>query len=335
MKMYKFLSAVVACIAITANVFAADEATYPEADVENLSNFEITTISGEEITLDYGMNFKYDPELDPSGTAFDEYHVDYEITFSEDTVAVLAGCYGEWESGSWIAIKSDDPSVSIGPINNMGFKFEKGKTYRVLYDCAGAADPENEVYASYTVPYQMIKDIVKEFACGLKFGSNTVDGTTVELKLCMYDPEDEGVAGTGVQIGDAVTYTYERTEPMAINTTSDYGYYAEAYDAEPTGGAVSFNAVYNHTDEVEEVGMYLYATGETTKQAFVNTTDVEAMMNGEFNSLVDGIPAEALDEVFIAMPYVVVDGEVITGELCVVDDVTAGKWLGAANAQII
>lgn len=336
MKLHKILSVLVACIAISTNAFAADEAAYPKATIEELTNTEILTNVGDKFNLDYGVSFTYDATQDQSGTTYDEFNVDYEITFSEDVVAILAGSYGAYSNGAWIAIKSNNPGESIGPINYMGFKFEKGKTYRVVYDCLGTADVDNK-YQSHTVSYSMIKELVKTFSCGVKFNENTPDNTQVTVQLCMYDnTTDDGSVGNGVTIGEAVTYTYETAEEEAITTTADYGYYAEAADAEPTGGAVSFNSVYNNFETVKptEIGMYLYATGDATKQAFVNAADVSAMENGEFNALISNIPAEALNEVFIAMPYVIVDGEVITGTLCTVDGITAGKWLGvAADAQ--
>ncbi len=116
--------------------------------------------------------------------------------------------------------------------------------------------------------------------------------------------------------------------------SADAGYYAESAEAESKVGAISFNAEIENFDEIEieSFGFYVYNEGKVEK-ANVISTDVQLLKDndGKINLVIGNIPAENFASKVLALPYVVVNGETIIGEICTFCVNESLKWLGEAK----
>ena len=215
---------------------------------------DLPTASFEKIAVPAGMDLDYAARFvatdDSLNLKYENYHVDFELTLSNDATVVLAGQYDSW-SKDWITLVHPDYETDV--FTKEGTKIEGNKPFRVCYDGLGGGfaelskieNPEltdkevQDIQDGFVFSYRMIYNTVKSFNCGIKFAEGTPNGTTATLKLFLYEknwPDDDEVTGdianggdnekldeNGVkyQIGKTITYTYETFEPEATATDAE------------------------------------------------------------------------------------------------------------------
>lgn len=172
----------------------------PEAGVEYICN---KTIRDEDnFTLQFGMTFTA-PDT-PSD--YDDWYVDYELTFNKDVYGkdgILAGSYEAYKEGEWVIIEvpEDDPNYNAK-------LFPAYRTVRIIKSFSGAVfgSPEAELN------YGFIRDVVGTFQCGLtlkpEFWEANSDAAA-KLALKMYNPG----TGESYTVGDDYVFTMGATAP--------------------------------------------------------------------------------------------------------------------------
>lgn len=116
----------------------------------------------------------------------------------------------------------------------------------------------------------------------------------------------------------------------------DAGYYAATRQSAPTSGEIVFDACFkdfaDYGDRCTSFGIYFYDTSaDTPVKCELSSGDVTTLStySGYFNASVKGIHPEHFDKVLVAVPYVMVDGEIVTGTPSTFTVNQGGKWLGA------
>lgn len=131
--------------------------------------------------------------------------------------------------------------------------------------------------------------------------------------------------------GDIVVYANWITE-VEFETMADAGYYSEKRDSEEKVGLIAFSARITNFEAVksriESYGMFLYNASSVLK-ATVSSGDVASLEadEGAFHAYVNNIAVENFDGNILAVPYIVVDGEIIMGESMFMSVSAANKWL--------
>jgi len=185
-----------------------------------------------------------------------------------------------------------------------------------------------------------------EYTVGDEFVKPTVtatytDGSTkVVTADATFTGYDMSVVGTQTVTASyqGFTATYVITVKNAavpFSTTTKSGYYSQDKDSADKSGVIAYNSVINNFDSykdvVESFGFYLYLSGANESQRVsVVTSNIEDLIanSGKFNTAVRNIPESEFATVIIAMPYVVIDGEIYSGN-AVSATVDANNWLGA------
>ena len=146
--------------------------------------------------------------------------------------------------------------------------------------------------------------------------------------------------------GEAVTAIAANTEGAkefwanwAVNVTefaSDAGYTAESAEAAAKEGVISVTATFgSHIENVTSYGFYVYLTGMN----YVDGNNISATGDANsFYTVTYGIPTDKFGTDVIFLPYVVVGGEYVYGEVTAlsVEDAVDGdlKYLGTiANLE--
>ena len=184
-----------------------EAAKAPEAVIEKLTNDELNVkgfdLSGNEFNekLDFGMRFAAVDETITEENPFWNYSVDFEIEFSEDVTAVLAGQYDGF-SESWMAVKAEE-GVFDG-IGTKGYSFTKDESVRVMQK-AFELHPSLE---GTRMRYAEIVEFVKEFNCGVKITENK--DVDITLRLCLYETDELGnETGHKYIIGELPVFEYK------------------------------------------------------------------------------------------------------------------------------
>ncbi len=116
-----------------------------------------------------------------------------------------------------------------------------------------------------------------------------------------------------------------------MTTTADAGYYAKSANAAEKLGTIIFNVHFtNYADaQIENFGVYIYNESMVQK-ANVTSTDKQLLIDndGKVNVIISNIPYANFGSRVLAMPYAVVNGEMITGEICTFSVNESLKWLG-------
>ncbi len=155
--------------------------------------------------------------------------------------------------------------------------------------------------------------------------------------LGWYDENGNAVYSISADSAANVTLTAHWVIDIEFETMTDAGYYSETRDSADKVGVISLNARISNFDVVKEriscFGLYIYNTTEAEIKATASNTDMAQLEadNGEYHALVVDIASEGFESYVLAIPYVVVDGTIITGEAmtaCVSD---VNKWLGPKN----
>ncbi len=153
---------------------------------------------------------------------------------------------------------------------------------------------------------------------------NIIDITVVEA----YDSSENEIDTLAV---DAELDVTDAT-PLTVSVSADAGYYAATADAAERTGAIAFNAEFEHYTEfeIESFGIYVY-NANSVQKGHVASADADAFASnsGKFNVVVNNIPAEYFGSNVLAMPYVVINGVIINGDVCVFNVNNSLKWLGA------
>ncbi len=143
-------------------------------------------------------------------------------------------------------------------------------------------------------------------------------------------PELYDVDGNAL-VATTVSAEYCITVELVSSISADAGYYAESVNAESQVGVISFNAeIENYGElEIESFGFYVYNEGKVEK-ANVVSSDVQLLKDndGKINLVITNIPTENFASKVLALPYVVVNGETVIGEICTFCVNNSLKWLG-------
>lgn len=166
---------------LSAVAFASEEVTLPNCTTSEITGEELKI--ADDFTLDFGMTFTAeDTAKDLIDNPVADWLVDYEITFSEDTTAILAGSYENYEDGEWVIGNFDIPELDI---TEMGYAFEAGETVKIMETFFVPIFAEYGANTNFI--YSDVVNFVKEFKCGVKLtGGKDVD---IDLKLCVYEAE--------------------------------------------------------------------------------------------------------------------------------------------------
>ncbi len=148
----------------------------------------------------------------------------------------------------------------------------------------------------------------------------------------------------GYITGDDALYRSETDDVSAIiealsktaefAASADAGYYAESAEALEQTGTISLNAsIENYSeckDVIEAFGIYVYNV-TTNEKVTLESGKLDELLsaNGEFYALVTNIDKQNFEKNILFVPYVVMGGNVLTGESMTVNVATYNKWLGA------
>lgn len=190
--------------------FNHEAAEAPKALITALTKDELNAkgydLSGYDFleTLDFGMNFKTLDEVeDLENNPYAKYSVDFEIEFSEDTTAILAGQYDAWDEENWVAVRAE-----AGDFDNVtmdGFFFEANTPVRVMQT---AFDIFPFTGSAARIAYWEIVESIRDFNCGVKITSN--NDVDITLKLCMYEIGADGnETGFKYEINDGMVFPYK------------------------------------------------------------------------------------------------------------------------------
>lgn len=155
--------------------------------------------------------------------------------------------------------------------------------------------------------------------------------------LGWYDENGNAVYSIGAESAANVTLTAHWVIDIEFETMTDAGYYSETRDSADKVGVISLNARISNFDVVKEriscFGLYIYNTTEAEIKATASNTDMAKLQadNGEYHALVVDIASEGFEAYVLAIPYVVVDGTIITGDEMRMSVSDTNKWLGPKN----
>ncbi len=116
-----------------------------------------------------------------------------------------------------------------------------------------------------------------------------------------------------------------------MTTTADAGYYAKSANAAEKIGNIVFNVLFENYDasDIESFGIYIYNESMVQKANVTSTNKkLLAENDGKVNVTIGNIPFANFDSRVLAMPYAVVNGETICGEICTFSVNDSLKWLG-------
>ncbi len=213
----KILAGIVAAAmsisAVSVVTFAEEEVQLPQCVASEITGDALKIT--DDFTLDFGMTFATnDTVKDLIGNPVADWLVDYEITFSEDTTAILAGQYDNYDE-DWVIGNFVEEELGL---SELGYEFKKGETVKIMETFFAPIFKEYNANQSFT--YTDVVTFVKTFNCGVKVtGNKDVD---ITLKLCLYEAERGPVDENGhVQyITNGVEHTvFEQDYPYESLTT--------------------------------------------------------------------------------------------------------------------
>lgn len=155
--------------------------------------------------------------------------------------------------------------------------------------------------------------------------------------LGWYDENGKPVYHISAESASNITLTARWVVDIEFEGMADAGYYSDARDSVQKDGVISLNARIVNFDAVKSristYGFYIYNTVEST----IKTTAVGFVVDtleqdgGEYHVLISNIAIDNFSDSVLAIPYVVIDGTIITGDAIVrcVSDIY--KWLGPKN----
>ena len=122
--------------AVSFTAFAKDEYVAPACTITEITGEDLVLSSEEqffgrdEIALDYALNFTaVDTVEDLATSPFADYLADFEITFSDDVQAVLAGQYDEFNP-TWVVLDDISYGDFVAPAG--GLSFNGGETVKIM-----------------------------------------------------------------------------------------------------------------------------------------------------------------------------------------------------------
>ena len=166
----------------------APAANLPKAQVTKVTERSFVSIdgvnNGEEVQLDTQYVFASPLEETAETVAVSEYkdyHVDFVVKVNRDLIEdciALAGAYGAYEDGLWVAFTNGD------------FLLEAGEEFRLL---------ESIGEGTYDFPYmtyETLVTLVQEFCCGAVAIGDYLVGAEITVELRLYETVDNG-SGNG------------------------------------------------------------------------------------------------------------------------------------------
>ena len=157
--------------------------------------------------------------------------------------------------------------------------------------------------------------------------------------LGWFDEAGNKVSVVPADTASNVKVTAKWSATVEFDVMADAGYYAETRSAADKVGTIAFNARVKNVEEAKDIistfGIFVYdLTGSTVKITAKNA-DMEQLVNdnGEFHIIISDIDIDHFDSNVMAVPYVVVNGEIIMGEAMNIKVSQTQKWLGAKVAQ--
>lgn len=192
-------------------VYSHEAAEFPEALIIALTKDELSAegfdLSGNEFkeALDFGMNFKaVDTAEDLIDNPFARYSVDFEIEFSEDVTAIMAGQYeNDYSGDAWVAVKGFEGDYE--GITEKGYSFQAGVPVRIM-------ETAFEIFpftgSAKRIAYWEVVEGIKDFNCGVKLTSNK--DVTITLNLCLYEIGADGnETGFKYTVNDGMVFDYK------------------------------------------------------------------------------------------------------------------------------
>ncbi|MGN0163068.1 MAG: lectin-like protein [Candidatus Ornithomonoglobus sp.] len=151
------------------------------------------------------------------------------------------------------------------------------------------------------------------------------------MNTTVYMPDSDVTVTAKVIAADTLKKDFE--------TTADSGYFANAFDEADKEGIISFNSFFDayniYSDNITQYGIYIYKTGDEENKVTLSAQTVDELVtaDGKFYATVENIPSEKFDAETVAVPYIVLNGNIITGNACSYSVSKGNKWLGAKPTE--
>ncbi len=156
--------------------------------------------------------------------------------------------------------------------------------------------------------------------------------------LGWYDENGRAVHYIPADSASNIILTAHWVVDIEFETMADAGYYSESRDSAEKEGVISLNVRITNLDAVKSristFGLYIYNTIDATIKTSAIGFDLDTLEkdNGEYHALVSNIGVENFSDSVLAIPYVVVDGTIITAQEAIIRCVSdIYKWLGPKN----
>ena len=274
---------------------------FPKISVKELTGTELNvTVDGKQYAMASGVKFT----ANAPSAAYADYICDFEITLDSPTGTVdgdqfiLVGNYGAY---------GDVGKTFTGTVSN--------GTYPVLAS----------VGLDSKLTYDEVYNDVRSFKCGV-VDLGLPAGTTATVQFVIY-PNEGGVRGTAIPVGDPVEY--KRTESTSIKITDK-----DAFIDDGGMGYLRFITAVNYE---QGSTVEYYGTWFIPQLLLANATDNDkakvqydnSIESGQsFSADLFGIPNSALDLAIAAVSYMKVDGQelatdVVTASVEAVKNVTS------------
>lgn len=152
--------------------------------------------------------------------------------------------------------------------------------------------------------------------------------------LGWYDADGAKVTTVSAGSAEDVTLYAKWVVTPEFVTLVDAGYYSVARDSEEKEGIIALNARISNYDAVKDhiqaFGIYIYDTTDTSVSITAESADMERLGadGGAYHVTVSGIAPAGFTAKVLAAPYVVVDGEIVIGEMMTGSVAEINKWLG-------
>ena len=152
--------------------------------------------------------------------------------------------------------------------------------------------------------------------------------------LGWYDENGNKVTTISPDSAENITIYAKWLPEVSFEIMVDAGYYSTTRESEDKEGIIALNAFISNYDSVKDsidsFGIFVYdTTGVTVKvdASSVGNAQLEES-SGYFHVTVSKIPLAYFENKVLAVPYVVIDGEIIMGQTMTTSVSDINKWLG-------
>lgn len=230
------------------------------------------------------------------------------------------------------SVREDNTAYITAEVSNNGYEAAGNVVIRVIN-----ADGSNEVLYEDTAERV---DVGETRNIEYIFPSELMTDVTEDVMNAVYievtaDSEESGYADNKQK----VTFdSYMGSDVFTVD--ADAGYYSAKKDSAEKEGIIAFNsffAAYDvYPDQISQYGIYIYKTGEEENKVTLSAASAEELTaaEGKFFATADEIPQSGFDAEVAAVPYVVLNGNTIIGNVCVFSVGQGNKWLGEKPAEV-